>query len=175
MFSGCRAWEADEAPADFSYADLREAVFERCDVSMASFHRARAYDLSLSECQAQGADFSQLDTRLPVQTRTPMVRCTMSRCNLSYADLARIDLTGADLSGSRLLEANLDECCLRDADLRDADLNNVSGRGFDIAGADLRGAVFNNLDPRHLDLQGVRIRPEQVPLLLEPVGVVIED
>lgn len=182
-FVGCRAWEpsAKELPwqadapagADFSFADLREAVFERCDVSLCRFERARGYDLRLEDCQAQGAGFGHLDTRLPIATREPLVRCTLRRCNLAYADLSHVDLSGADLSGSRLVEALLDEASLRGADLTGADLNNVSGRGVILAGADLRGAVFNNLDPRQLDLTGVRITAEQALTLLEPLGVIV--
>ncbi|MEQ8859377.1 MAG: pentapeptide repeat-containing protein [Pseudomonadales bacterium] len=174
-FTGCRGWEAD-APAgtDFAFATLNEASFERCELSMAVFSRARGYDLLLDECQAQGADFSHLDTRMPVATRIPTVACTLRGCNLAYADLSGVDLSGADLSGSRLTEAVLDDCSLRDADLSGCDLHNLSGRRLVLAGADLRGATFNCLDPRLLDLSGVRITPEQVPMLLAPLGVIID-
>jgi fluoroquinolone resistance protein len=200
-FIGCRAWEPSAGPAsdaerssapgeavgsnelsskadatagaDFAFADLREAVFQRCDVSMCRFERARGYDLLLEDCQAQGAGFGHLDTRLPIATREPLVRCALRRCNLAYADLSHVDLSGADLSGSRLVEALLDETSLRGADLSGADLNNMSGRGVILAGADLRGAVFNNLDPRELDLTGARITPEQALALLEPLGVIV--
>jgi fluoroquinolone resistance protein len=174
-FEGCRAWEPDSPEgADFTYANLREASFVRCDLSMAVLSRCQAYDLTLLDCQAQGADFSQMDTRLPVATRTPLVACRLRGCNLAYADLSRVDLSGADLTGSRLIEALLDDCCLRDATLVDCDLHNLSGRAMVLAGADLRGAVFNNLDPRVIDLRGVRITPAQVAMLVEPLGVVID-
>ncbi len=171
----CKAWEADATDgADFGFADLREARFERCDLSLASFSRARGYDLVLEGCQAQGADFSQLDTRMPLAISEPPVACTLRHCNLSHADLSRIDLSGADLSGSRLLEALLDDSSLRGADLSGCDLNNISGRGLDLTGADLRGATFNNLDPRRVDLTGVQITPDQVTMLLAPLGIVLD-
>lgn len=174
-FVACKAWEPDTPEgADFSFANLREARFERCDLSMATLSRARGYDLLLEDCQAQGADFSQLDTRMPLAIQEPPVACTLRGCNLSHADLSRIDLSGADLSGSRLLEALLDDSSLRGADLSGCDLNNISGRGLDLTGADLRGATFNNLDPRRVDLTGVRITPEQVTMLLEPLGIVLD-
>jgi len=180
-FEGCAGWEANAKGAtadtgvDFSFADLREAGFVRCDLSLARLVRIRGYDLTMEHCQLQGADLSHADFALPIATREPPVAAVLRHCNLSHADLSHVDLTGADLSGSRLMEALLHETCLRRADLSGTDLNNVSGRGMILAGADLRNAAFNGLDPRLVDLTGVRITSGQAPMLLGALGIILSD
>ena len=186
VFQGCNLRRADlrgavfercefndtssESPADFNHAQLREARFTRCNLTVVEFCHAQAYDLVLENCQLQGADFSHADFRLPIGD-TDLSAFTMRDCNCSFANLSNTFLAGCTLTGNRMIEACLDYCDLTDADLTNCELHNLSATGLCLAGADLRGSSFNNIDPRAIDLTGVTITPEQTPYLLDALGI----
>ncbi|MCZ6887473.1 MAG: pentapeptide repeat-containing protein, partial [Gammaproteobacteria bacterium] len=67
-FTGCTFFDAEsETTCDFSYAKLRGAVFERCDLTTVPFERISAYGLRVIGCNAQGAGFHQADVTLSVE------------------------------------------------------------------------------------------------------------
>ena len=165
---------AETQGCDFGYADMIETSFDRCDLSLASFNRVNARGLILSHCQAQGVDFDCADFALHVATTRALNQASLTHCNLAYANFSGVDLSGCNLSENRLVHALFNRTNLTDADLSDSDLSNVEGDGMVLKGANLKGARFNNLDPRRIDLEGVRISPEQMPWLLQPLGIDID-
>ena len=44
-----------------------------------------------------------------------------------------------------------------------------------MVGADLRGASFKNLNPRDVDLHRAKIYFSQLSMLLNPLGIIVED
>ena len=169
-FTDCRFY-IDDLVVDFRYAELREASFERCDLSMACFQRAGAYGLRLQACQAQGADFSQADFSLAMTRKKTLVSLECEDCNLAYADFSNTNLAGVTLRGCRLIHGLFQYCDMRDADLRDSDLTNLDANQLSLKGVDLRGATFNNLDPRVIDMGDARVDPEQAQALLGAMDI----
>jgi len=181
VFRDCRAYpfekdggkEASE-PADFSFARLREARFERCDLSMALFCNADAYDLCLDQCQLQGTDFSSSDFALPIRGAATLASLHMTDCNFSFGDLSNTYLAGCTLTGNRMIDVLANNCTLTGADLSGSELSGLTGTGLDLAGADLRGASFNTLDPRQVNMAGVQMGLAQGLAILERLGIVID-
>jgi len=174
-FRRCNAFDPDgDACADFSYANLREAVFSRCDLTGAEFGRVRGYELSFEHCQLGGVSLAGADFRLPIGTGAELAAFTMTACNFAYGDLSNTWLKACVLTDNRMIEVLLDNTVLDEATLTGSDLTNARGRGLSLKGADLRGARIGGLDPRRIDLTGARITPEQALSLLEPLGVVVE-
>ncbi|MEM7219851.1 MAG: pentapeptide repeat-containing protein [Pseudomonadota bacterium] len=165
----------DDAAADFRYAELRDARFVGCDLTTVTFERANAHGLSLLRCQAQGADFSLLDVGLAIGRNNTRFAFEASDCNLAYADFTGVTLTGTTLRDCRLAHAVLHRVDLTEADLSGSDLTNIESNALTLVGADLRGARFNNLDPRTVDLSGARVSVEQALVLLDALGIVVED
>ena len=158
---------------DFSFADLRETVFERCDLTTAVFIRTRAYGLELNQCQAQGCEFREADFSLavPGAQRSGVNDATFNGCNLSYADFSRTDLTGCQLTDNRLIHSIWHNAVLERANLTGSTLDNIEGKGLVLRGADLRGCRFNNLDARQIDLTDVQVELEQGLTLLQTLGI----
>ena len=178
QFIGCSFFTADpEATCDFSLATLRDATFERCDLTAAKLGRSHAYGLRLIGCNAGGLDLSYADFGLGIARRggeTAFASATFEGCNLLWADFTGVNLNGCVLTKCRLVEAVFAEANLSGADLRDSDLSNIVARNVRLTGADLRGATFGNLDPRSVDLERVRIYPEQALMLLLPLQVDVD-
>ena len=164
-----------EAPSncDFSFADLRETVFDRCDLTTAVFTRTRAHGLELKQCQAQGAEFREADFSLavPGAQRSGVNHATFDGCNLSYADFSRTDLTDCQLTDNRLIHSIWHNAVLERANLTGSTLDNIEGKGLVLRGADLRGCRFNNLDARQIDLTDVQVELEQGLTLLQTLGI----
>ena len=176
VFTACRAFPQtdEEPPADFSFANLRDARFDRCDLTTALFCGAHAYDLQLSACQLQGADFSGADFCLPVQGTSALASFRMTGCNFSFGDLSNTCLNECILSGNRMIDVLAHNCSLAGADLSGSELSGLTGSGLDLAGADLRGASFNTLDPRQVNLTGVRMGLSQGLAILDRLEILID-
>jgi fluoroquinolone resistance protein len=173
-FVQCLGFDADSSDCvDFSYANLREAHFERCDFTAAEFANISGYGLILDHCQLGGASFAGADFRLPIGEISDLTEFSMRHCNFAYGDFSNIYLKGSELTDNRMIEVILDNTVLEDVVFTGSDLSNAQGKGISLQGADLRGAVFNRLDPGKINLNGVRITLEQTQFLLEPLGVII--
>jgi uncharacterized protein YjbI with pentapeptide repeats len=174
----CRAFSNDQtdAPAvvDFGHANLSEAVLSFCDFTTGNFARARAYDLTMEDCQLQGADLSYCDFSLPIQGAAALARFTMHRCNFSFGDLSNTFLRNCTLTENRMIDALLDHCDLSGADLSGSDLNGASGAGLLLEGADLRRASFNTLDPRRVSLASVTMGLPQGLQILQTLGILVD-
>ena len=175
IFTHCTAFSVDSgASADFSFANLKEAQFESCDLTACTFANMSAYDLSLVNCQLQGADLSGADFRLPIGAASEMAAFTMTDCNFAYGNLSNTYLKSCRLTNNRMIEAVFHNCALDEAELRGSDLCNISAQALSLIGADLRDTTFNNLNPKNIDLSGVRVGLEQAMQLLEALEIIVE-
>ena len=174
-FHGCEFFRPDPvATCDFSFANLREARFVQCDLTTAVFERCRCFGIELDRCNAQGCDFNLADTSLGLSTTNAYASATFTDCNLAYSDFTGVDLSECRLTGCRLIHAIFNEANLTRADLGGSDLSNFEARFVELAGVDLRGATFNNINLREVDLTGAKVTPDQVLMLLEPLGIDVE-
>ena len=81
-----------------------------------------------------------------------------------------IDLSERNLSGIYIGSANL-----RNANLSGSNLNETKGDMIDFSNSDLRDARFYDTNYRFVNLYGAKIKEWQVPMLLQALGVQIED
>ena len=171
VFEHCRAWEPEPRKAPTFRSPTCGGTVQPLRPLHGVFSRARAYELLLEDCQAQGADFSA--PRCTVPHRHPRTPGRLHDAGMQPG-LRRpqpLRSLGADLSGSRLVEAMLEDCSLADADLSATELTASAVVGS-YSPAPTSRATFNGLDPGDRPHRG-RITPEQVPMLLEPLGVIL--
>lgn len=81
-----------------------------------------------------------------------------------------IDLSERNLSGIYIGSANL-----RNANLSGSNLSKTKGDMIDFSNSDLRDARFYDTNYRFVNLFGAKIKEWQVPMLLQALGVQIED
>lgn len=173
-FERCEFFDPEQdTKCDFSFASLRDTVFEKCDLTTSLFVRTRAYGLTLSRCQAQGTEFTEADFSLALPTGhdSDVCHAVFDGCNLSYADFSGTDLTACRLTDNRLVHSVWHNAVLERAQLAGSTLDNIEGKGLVLRGADLRGCRFNNLDPREIDLTDVQVELEQGLVLLHTLGI----
>ena len=174
-FRRCFFFRAEPAAnCDFSFANLRDAAFERCDLTTAVMQKVRAYGLTLEGCVAGGIDFSGADFTLGRAGAGGLASATFNGCNMPWADFTGVTLSDCKLTGCRLMEAVFQQATLEKATLTGSDICGIEAHGLTLVGADLRGTTFDNLDVRVTDLTGARLRPEQALMLLTPLGIEID-
>lgn len=83
---------------------------------------------------------------------------------------APIDLSEKNLKGTYIGSANF-----RNADLSGSNLSESKGDMIDFSNADLRDARFWNTNYRFINLHNAKIKQWQIPMLLQSLGVQIED
>ena len=132
-FADCVAFDPDtDACADFSFANLREAVFLRCDLTAAEFQNVSGYDLCFEHCQLGGVNLSGSDFRLPIGEAADLTAFAMRHCNFAYGDLSNTYLNGCELTDNRMIEMQLHNTVLTEVLFRGSDLSNVSGSGISL-------------------------------------------
>ena len=105
VFFHCEFNDAgSENAADFGHAKLREASFERCNLTVVDFSGCRGYGLRFSDCQMQGTDFAKSDFRLPVAD-TDLVEFVITNCNLSFRTLETVIGDTLDARATSLIVA----------------------------------------------------------------------
>lgn len=171
-FLNCKLY-CDDSPSDFRYAELRDVLFEGCDLTTCNFERASAYGLELKGCQAQGIDFTNVDFSMTLGRNQTVAdfKCTSS--NLAYADFSSTYLAGATFKSTRLVHAVMHDCDLSGATLTQCELDNLEATHLKLSGANLAGSRFNNLNPRLIDLNGTKVDAEQAMTLLTILGIEI--
>jgi len=148
--------------ADFSGADLTDAVLMASDFNNASFRRSMLGSARFQGCKLTGADLSEaraLETRFE---EILFVSAKLPSASFRNMVLQRIDFGQADLRKADFRGTVFEACSLRDA--------NLAGSRF--AGADLRGADLGGL--RLIDaglFRGATISREQAGQLLGELGL----
>ncbi|MEQ8823963.1 MAG: pentapeptide repeat-containing protein [Filomicrobium sp.] len=97
--------------ADMSRASLKEALFEKADLSADMTNQS----MGLMRGVFKSSDLSGANFR----------GANLSRASMEYADLRDADLTGANLMGSELAGANLTGAIVAESDFSGADVNSA--------------------------------------------------
>jgi len=165
--------------ANFTGADLREAVFTGADCRGAVLTGARmglfrggkatfdggrligadlsATDLSgasMQNCRAWGARFNASNAVGLDLTRSDVHGSDFRQADLQMANLTNAKGNGADFSNSKLAHAILQGAYMEGADLSHADLRGASLREADFHGADLSNANVDGADFTGANLEG---------------------
>jgi uncharacterized protein YjbI with pentapeptide repeats len=123
---GIKAHYACFGRADFSNADLRNAIFYWAD-----FEGARLYGANLSGARLVNANLTA-DLR-----RANLERADLQEAILGGPEYRRADLEGANLEGVDLKGANLQGAKLKGASLKGANLEGANLKGADLEGVKL--------------------------------------
>jgi uncharacterized protein YjbI with pentapeptide repeats/energy-coupling factor transporter ATP-binding protein EcfA2 len=109
-------------------AALTETQLERADFTDANLTEALLWGLSLRQATWTGARF---------------IRAKLNSCDLEGLEIPGADFTEADLSGALLTGTTMPGACFARADLHKTGLADIDWEGADLRGADLRGATFH--------------------------------
>ena len=161
----------DEQACDLRYCELRDVHFEDCDLTTCNFERSSAYGLKLIRCQAQGADFTNVDFGLTLGRNQTLIDLHCEGSNLAYADFSSTYLSGAVFRSTRLVHAVMHNCDLSKAEITDCELDNLEAVRLVLADSNLTGSRFNNLNPREIDLTGAKVDADQALGLLAALGI----
>ena len=73
-FIGCQFYDREsQKGCNFSRANLKDAIFKSCDLSMADFRNINALGIEIRHCRAQGSDFRGASFMNMITTRTGFV------------------------------------------------------------------------------------------------------
>jgi uncharacterized protein YjbI with pentapeptide repeats len=109
-------------------AALTDTQLDRADFTDANLTEAVLWGLCLRQATWTGARFT---------------RAKLNSCDLEGLELPGADFTEADLSGALLTGTSMPGACFARADLHMAGLADIDWEGADLRGADLRGATFH--------------------------------
>jgi fluoroquinolone resistance protein len=165
VFENCSFFNPEtSAGCTFLRANLRSALFNKCDISACVFEGADVLRITIQGSKAIGVKFFQAKFSGTAK---------LVKNNLRYADLRGAHLSKCDVSQNDLVWATLDEADFTQADLMGCDLGGATIRYTKFAGADLRGAVLNTFDIRTMDIGGAKIFESQMRRLLENCELII--
>jgi uncharacterized protein YjbI with pentapeptide repeats len=133
--------------ANFTAADLGNAVVISANLIGARLVGAQLNDSTLTSSAAVNADLSSADL-----SGSTLVDVNLSFSNLSGAILVDADMQSAVLIGADLRNANLTRAVMTDAQLSGACL-----RGAVLSAAQLTGTRFDGADLRGANLQGAQL------------------
>lgn len=103
----CLHDQAELAGADLTRAILRDASFQRANLSGAKLIDADGPEARFVSADLSGADLTRATLRSADFTRTNLRRAILVGTDLRRSTLFRADLTDADLTGANLSGANL--------------------------------------------------------------------
>jgi uncharacterized protein YjbI with pentapeptide repeats/uncharacterized RDD family membrane protein YckC len=137
----------DDAIADLSGADLKQANLTGADLTHVSMNRTSMIRAildgsNLSYAQLTGANMSNSQLIGANLNQTVLEDANLSASNLANANLMQANLQNANLSSAKLVGINLTNAQLQNANLQNTDLSNADLRGANIAGANFQGAIF---------------------------------
>ncbi len=185
-FTGCRFAHADlreavfedctlsvqQAGCQFAFSRMDMARFTRCDLSFGKFDRIEAYGLEFDTCNLRGAVFLKADFGRAFGRTLVRTSGRFKACNLELADLTDLALPEGEFAGSSLREADLTGANLEGADLRSVDLFQALTMGTRLARADLRGAEISGLNLAALgSYADMKVNADQQHRLLTAMGI----
>ena len=173
VFDRCDFSDPDShSGPQFAFSRMDEARFLACDLSFADIDRTSLYGVGFEACNLRGARFHRADFSRAFGGKVVRTAAAFTGCNLELADLSDAALPGCDLSRSSLREADLTGANLEGCDLTGCDLFQALSAGCKQAGADLREGELSGLDLTALgSLSGLKITAAQQYLLLSAMGV----
>ncbi|MBN8791785.1 MAG: Qnr family pentapeptide repeat protein [Stenotrophomonas nitritireducens] len=174
-FVNCVFYDAGtQAGCRFNGAQLKEASFRQCDLSLCRFAFAKALGLEIVGCRAQGADFSNASFMNQITARTWFCSAFIKQSNLSYADFSGVALEKCELSENRWVGANVAGANFSGSDMSGGDFSSLDWRSADFTHCDLTGSELGDLDLRAVDLEGASLDTLQVAQLMLRMGITVE-
>jgi fluoroquinolone resistance protein len=120
---------------------LKEASFRSCDISMCHFNFIKALGLEISECRAQGADFSNASFMNQITTRSWFCSAFIKKSNLRYANFSRVTLevraVGEPLGRRKCERRQLRRLGLSGGQFEGIDWNSANFTDCDLTNSDL--------------------------------------
>ncbi|WP_019029754.1 Qnr family pentapeptide repeat protein [Colwellia piezophila] len=157
----------------FDYANLRDASFKACKLSMSSFIGANCLGIEFRRCDLQGANFAKASFENQVSRQAYFCLAYITGCNLSYANFAGVRIEKCDLFENRWNGASLQSASFKNSDLSRSEFSADAWEQFQIQGCDLTHTELTGLNIRRVDLDGVKICNWQQEQLLERLGIVV--
>jgi fluoroquinolone resistance protein len=172
-FNECQFLDrADTTGCIFTFSDLRQARFLKCDLSLCEIDRSDLFSIEMDACNLRGARLHRIDFSHAYSRKVVRTRATFRGCNLELVDLAEVRMAECDLTASRFREADLSAADLTGAVLRDCDLFKTVLTGAKLEGADLRGAEISGLSLMELaSFHRMKVYQSQQHILLAGIGV----
>lgn len=170
----CSFYDAESrAGCRFNGATLKEASFRSCDISMCHFNFIKALGLEISECRAQGADFSNASFMNQITTRTWFCSGFIKKSNLRYANFSRVTLEKCELWENRWDGANLSGASFAGSDLSAGQFEGIDWSSANFTDCDLTGSELGDLDLRVVNLRGARVDVQQTAVLMQRIGITV--
>lgn len=173
-FMNCIFYDDEtQAGCSFQHAQLKDASFKNCDLTMADFKNIQALGLEIRECKATGADFSGASFMNMITSRTWFCSAFMTKNNFSYTNFSKVILEKCELWENRWTGANVQGANLSGSDLSGGEFTEFDWNNVNITHCDLTNSDLGELNLRKVDLDGVKIDDWQQSHLLEKLGVIV--
>ncbi|PKG85149.1 Qnr family pentapeptide repeat protein [Colwellia sp. 75C3] len=157
----------------FEYANLRDASFKQCRLSMSSFIGASCLGIEFRSCDLKGTNFSKASFENQVSRLVYFCSAYITDCNLSYANLSGVRIEKCDLFENRWNGANLRGASLIGSDLSRGEFSEDAWEQFQMQDCDLTHIELNGLNIRRVKLDGVKICEWQQEQLLAALGILV--
>lgn len=173
-FTGCRFYDREsQKGCNFSRANLKDAIFKDCDLSMADFRNASALGIEIRGCCAQGSDFRGASFMNMITTRSWFCSAYITKTNLSYANFSKVIMEKCELWENRWTGTQIHGANFSGSDLYGGEFSSFDWHAANFTHCDLTNSELGTLDVRKVDLQGVKLDNYQASLILERLGISI--
>ena len=142
---------ADFTGRNFDGLYLKNAIFDKANLSNVSFRDSKLSEARLAFADLTGTDLSGIDFSNSNLAGTDLSKNILTETilrgtNLSYANLSGQDLSDKDLTDTVLRGANLSYANLENFDFSGRDLTGVNLSGQDLSSKDLTGTILLSAD-----------------------------
>ena len=142
---------ADFTGRNFDGLYLKNAIFDKANLSNVSFRDSKLSEARLAFADLTGTDLSGIDFSNSNLAGTDLSKNILTETilrgtNLSYANLSGQDLSDKDLTDTVLRGANLSYANLGNFDFSGRDLTGVNLSGQDLSSKDLTGTILLSTD-----------------------------
>jgi uncharacterized protein YjbI with pentapeptide repeats len=174
------------AAADLSGKELARCTFRRCKLPESRWARTKLEDCVFEDCDLTGMAPHELALRGVVFKGTKLMGVdwtelgklpdvSFERCDLRYASFVKQRLRATRFVGCIAREASFLEVDLGEADFTGTDLTGSTIRGCSLGKTNFSRAIGVLLDPQHNKVKGARIAIESAILLVQSLGMVVEE
>lgn len=173
-FTNCIFYDDEtQEGCSFQYAQLKDASFKNCDLTMVDFKNIQALGLEIRECKATGANFSGANFMNMITARSWFCSAFLTKNNFSYANFSNVILEKCELWENRWTGTNMRGTNLSGSDLSGGEFTEFDWNDINVTHCDLTNSDLGELNLRTVDLDGVKIDSWQQGHLLEKLGVIV--